>query len=362
LQKEKSMSPNTDPCDDTRREAALPPCAALPVALARIANPRVSRHAIESAPISIRLRLLDWLLKATGQNKIDELSDDAIVAGQKPLPRNWLIDLVFGKPADGVDIRVRAGEASIPPLRLYVPSEQHAARSGLLYLHGGGWVSGDPGMADWWCSHYAARTGTIVASVDYRLAPRHRFPAGLLDAHSALQALHGEADSLGIDQDKIGVAGDSAGANLAAALTLLARNQPGLPIAMQILICPTLDLRFDSPSMDEKSDAPLLSAATMRGYARRYLDDCAAVDNPYVSPLRASNLNGLPATLIQVAEHDPLRDDGWRYHARLQANGVRSQITEYAGAPHGLTTFPGLTSLSERALVEACEFSISGTL
>ncbi|WP_175836107.1 alpha/beta hydrolase [Burkholderia multivorans] len=350
------MSPNTDQLNDSRREETLPPCAALPGAIARIANPRVSGHAIDSAPVSIRLSLLDWLLKATGQNKIDELSDDIIVAGQKPLPRNWLIDLVFGKPADDVDIRFRAGEAIVPPLRLYVPSGQRKARSGLLYLHGGGWVSGDPGMTDWWCSHYAARTGTIVASVDYRLAPQHRFPAGLLDAYSALQALHGDADSLGIERDSIGVAGDSAGANLAAALTLLARNQPGLPIAMQILICPALDLRFDSPSMDENSDAPLLSAAMIRAYARRYLGDPSAADSPYVSPLLANDLSELPPALIQVAEHDPLRDDGWRYHARLKANGVSSQITEYAGAPHGLTTFPGLTPLSERALVEASEF------
>jgi len=94
----------------------------------------------------------------------------------------------------------------------------------------------------------------------------------------------------------------------------------------------------------------------VRAYARRYLGDPAAADNPYVSPILANDLNGLPPALIQVAEHDPLRDDGWRYHRRLQANGVRSHITEYAGAPHGLTTFPGLTPLSEHALMEACEF------
>lgn len=277
-------------------------------------------------------------------------------ADQKPLPRNLLVDFLFGARAAGVSVRDVLDVAG-RQLRLYEPQKRDTEGSALLYFHGGGWVSGDPNMTDWWCSQYAARTGALVASIDYRLAPKHRFPAGLTDGYSALCWLHDQSASLKLDTQRIGVAGDSAGANLAAALCLYARERNGPAIASQTLICPALDLSLGSCSIAENANAPLLSEQALRAYVRHYLGDATPASNPLASPLLAADHSQLPPALIQVAEHDPLRDDGWRYAARLRAAGNHVRVTEYAGSPHGLTTFPGLTPLSAAALEEACVFN-----
>ncbi|MFM0045615.1 alpha/beta hydrolase [Paraburkholderia sediminicola] len=315
------------------------------------------RNGTFSRPLGRRLELLAWLLKLSEKNSIETCTEAEIEADQKPMPRNLLTDWIFGARAAGVVISDSPRASDCPAIRLYVPDRRDAGCPGLLYFHGGGWVSGDPGLTDWWCSAFAAHTGTLVVSVDYRLAPRHRYPAALEDGYAALCWLHLHAVQLGIDVGQISVAGDSAGANLTAALCLYARDLGGPPISGQTLICPALDLTLSSPSMSEKAHAPLLTARAVSAYARHYLGDPALARNPLASPLLAENLSALPPALIQVAEHDPLRDDGWRYAARLRAAGVEVRVTEYAGAPHGLTTFSGLTRLSRHALEEACAAS-----
>lgn len=290
----------------------------------------------------------------SGNGRIETSTESEIEADQKPVPRNLLTAFLFGARAAGVTISDHPPAGDCPALRLYVPDRRDLKCPALLYFHGGGWVSGDPGLTDWWCSRYAAHTGTIVLSVDYRLAPRHRYPAALLDGYAALRRLHSDAANLCVDVTRITVAGDSAGGNLAAALCLYARDLGGPPIAGQTLICPALDLTLASPSLRENAHAPLLTACAVSVYAQHYLGTPPLASGQLASPLLAKNLANLPPALIQVAEHDPLRDDGWRYAARLRAAGVNVRITEYAGAPHGLTTFSGITGLAQQALEEAC--------
>jgi acetyl esterase/lipase len=315
------------------------------------------RAGLSRRPVSRRLRLLNALLKLAGTDRIETATDAQLLAGQKPLPRNVLTNVLFGRRATGArvhDDSIPAPDAELS-VRLYCPTVPHARLPCVLYMHGGGWVSGDVGLTDWWCSQLAARANVMVASLSYRLAPQHRFPAALDDAYRALLWLHADCDRLGIDPAHIRVAGDSAGGNLAAALCLRARDQGGL-IESQTLIYPALDLTFTSASMREMARAPLLSAAAMRAYARHYLGETGSPRDPFVSPLLAENLSGLPPALIQVGEHDPLRDDGWRYAVRLQDAGVTTRLTEYAGGPHGFAMFPGLTPLAGRALKEAVAF------
>ncbi|MDB6076332.1 MAG: putative lipase/esterase [Akkermansiaceae bacterium] len=315
------------------------------------------RAGLASAPVSSLLRLLGFVARLTSGD-VATRSDEKLVAAQKDLPRNFLTTAVLGQRARSVRIsdEIIPGPPAGLRVRLFSPDAPASPAPGLLYLHGGGWVAGDIGISEWWCSQVAARTGSVVASLAYRLAPRHRFPDGLEDCYRALEWLHENRHRLGIDPAQIGVAGDSAGGNLAAALCLLARQRGGPAIVRQTLIYPALDLTLASPSMLEKAEAPLLTKRAMQGFVHHYLGGKSTAGEPLVSPLFAEDLAGLPPALIQVAEHDPLRDDGWRYAARLREAGVAVHITEYAGAPHGFAALPGLTPLAGRALDEACQY------
>lgn len=317
--------------------------------------PTFERQAPDRRPVPFGLKLFGKALRLAGADKILSASEAEIVAAQKPFPHNFLTNAIFGKMARGVTARDERFGRGLT-VRIYEPADRPLVVPCVLYMHGGGWVSGDPGITDWWCSELAKQAGIVVASVDYRLAPLHRFPAGLMDCYRALRWLADHHAALRIDPDQIGVAGDSAGANLAAALCLLARERGGPAIAHQTLIYPALDLTLSSPSVAENADAPILSADACRAFAGHYLGPQGGARDPLASPLFAEDLSDLPPALIQVAEHDPLRDDGWRYAKRLEAAGVPVRITEYAGAPHGFATFPGVTNIARRSLDEVCAY------
>ncbi len=319
------------------------------------------RAGLARKPVRLRLRMFGGLLALTGADRVG--SEAELATGQRPFARNFVTDAIFGKREPGVRVTDDrfCGEAGDLTLRIYRSAHQRPRAAAILYMHGGGWVSGAVGMTDWWCSKFAARTGSLVASLDYRLAPRHRFPAALEDGFVALRWLRDRATDLGIDPEGIGVAGDSAGGNLAAALCLYTRDKAGPPIAGQTLINPPLDLTFASPSVTENATAPFLSAAAIEAYARLYLGPSVSPGEPYASPLLSGDLSSLPPALIQVGEHDPLRDDGWRYALGLSEAGVPVRITEYAGAPHGFALFPGLTRLAGQALDDAVSHHLSPT-
>lgn len=240
----------------------------------------------------------------------------------------------------------RVGELLVPvgpfrlPVRLYYP-DTSGPLPVLVHFHGGGWVSGDLPVYDSPSRTLANRTGCAVAVVDYRRAPEHRFPGPLEDCYAALCWIADHAASLDLDPARIGVCGDSAGGNLAAAACLRARQDNGPDLALQVLIYPVTDHNLDTPSYHEFAEGFGLQRAGMRWYWRHYLPCPAAGADPLASPLRAPDLSGLPPAVVLTAECDPVRDDGERYAARLRAAGVPVRFRRFDGMIHATYLMAG---------------------
>jgi len=321
-------------------------------------RPAALRSPLAGRPVSWPI-VLFGRMQSKMMDKLAVASDAQIIAKQRPVQQNSITGVIFGKLAPGIvtqDEQIEAPGRKLD-IRLYQPPGRTKPSRAILYMHGGGFMFGDIGMTNWICSGLAARTGMVVASLGYRLAPAARFPAAVEDCYEALTWLYGRSAELGIDPAHIGVAGESAGGNLAASLCLLSRERGGPPIDFQTLIYPALDLTSSSPSATENADAPILTRSAMQTFSACYFGPDGDATNPLASPLLAPSLVGLPPALIQVAQHDPIRDDGWRYAARLRAAGVPVRITEYAGAAHGYINFPGLCPrIAARAIDEIAAY------
>jgi acetyl esterase/lipase len=308
------------------------------------------------ARIDLRLRVWGWLTRR--MVPIATMSDAQVIALQaRPIPENTMTRWLFGAVAPGVTVTDRAvpGPAGDLGIRVYrataVGSGTAGGRPLVVYFHGGGFVLGGPDMGNWICGAVAARVGAVVVSVDYRLAPAHVFPAAVEDCYAALAWAAGNAAELDAT-GRIGVMGESAGANLAAVTCLLARERGGPAISHQALIYPSTDMTRENPAAANPR-APFLSAAEISAYKRLYLGPGGDPASPWASPLLADHA-GLPPALIQVGEHDPLRDDGVRYAAALRAAGVPVRFTEYVGMTHGFVNFPGLSRAAHQAIAEVC--------
>jgi acetyl esterase len=233
---------------------------------------------------------------------------------------------------------------------------------GLLFVHGGGWFQGDLDTSEVESGHLASAVGCVVVHVDYRLAPEHPYPVPLEDVVAAWSWLHGNAARLGIDTSRVAVAGVSAGGNLAAALCLVARDRGlAMPIA-QLLDVPATDLTLQSPSLAELGDGAGLTETDIKQFVAWYCGDTAP-DHPWISPLLA-DLSGLPPTVVIVAEHDPIRDDGERYVVALQRAGVPAAGLRVLTHVHGSWVVPiTATSRVVQALrVDALRQAFAGTL
>jgi acetyl esterase len=208
--------------------------------------------------------------------------------------------------------------------RLYAPADDAAAEylPGFIYFHGGGMVGGSIESHGLVTAALAQTTGCRLVSVDYRLAPEHKFPAAVEDAIAAVTWISENAESLGIDAKRLVVGGDSAGATLAAVVCQEALRSGGPAISVQCLICPVLDFEETSPSREAFAENHLLDMAEMEADFALYLPDGAERGDPRVSPLRAVRFAGLPAAIIHTAEFDPMRDEGNAYAAKLVAAGV----------------------------------------
>ena len=214
--------------------------------------------------------------------------------------------------------------AGTVPVRLYrgLGTPPGAILPCLIYFHGGGWVIGDIAQYDQVCRRLANLAGCCVISVEYRLAPEHRFPAGVEDCASATGWIIGNAASLAIDPARIAVGGDSAGGNLSAVMCLMARDGTLPPIGYQVLIYPAVDLTMTHPSYDRITDNYLLTATTMRYFVDHYVRSGADPLDWRVSPLRAASLAGVAPALVVTVAHDPLCDEGTDYAQRLEREGV----------------------------------------
>jgi acetyl esterase len=245
-----------------------------------------------------------------------------------------------------------AGPAGPIPLRLY--RGQGVAKDGpqpaLVFFHGGGWVIGDLESHDQVCRALANATPCIVVSVDYRLAPEHKFPAAAEDAIAATQWIATNAARLGIDAGRLGVGGDSAGGNLAAVVALGARDRDGPRLAFQLLVYPAADMRMDWPSAERHAQQLPLTRAAMDWFIAHYLRSAADEADWRASPLRASSLKGLPPALIVTAGFDPLCDEGEAYAKALRAAGVPVVHQLFEGQIHGFLTMGRVVADSKRAI------------
>jgi acetyl esterase len=237
------------------------------------------------------------------------------------------------------------------PVRIYRP-DSAAAVPVLVYAHGGGFVFCDLDSHDELCRDLTNRLGSIVISVDYRLAPENPWPAAALDFAAVVRWAHRYADAIGGDPRRLAVGGDSAGGNLAAVATLMSRDGDGPPIAAQLLIYPVIAADFDNESYQLFGEGFYNPRPAMRWYWDQYVPTHRNREHPYVSPLRA-DLAGLPPAIVVVAGHDPLRDECLAYADALDAAGVTTVRCVFDGAIHGFVTMPML-EIAQQARREAC--------
>jgi len=238
------------------------------------------------------------------------------------------------------------------PLRLYRPAGVAASTplAALVYFHGGGWVIGDLETHDVLCRQLTAESGVSVVSIDYRLAPEHKFPAAADDAWAATRWVVAHAAEVGLDPNRLAVGGDSAGGNLAAVVALLARDQGAPSIALQVLLYPVTDVAAETPSYRDFAEGYLLTREGMRWFIAHYLNAKDEAADWRASPIRARSLAGLPPALIVTAGFDPLRDEGEAYAARLREAGVRVDSVCYGGMIHGFVPMGRLIDTAGRAV------------
>ncbi len=242
----------------------------------------------------------------------------------------------FGSPPielERVEDRTLPGPGGAMRIRLYSPSSA-AKLPGLIYFHGGGFVAGTLETHDSIARALTQSGAVRVASVDYRLAPEHRFPAALEDALAAVHHISAHAAEFGIDPARLGVCGDSAGATLAAATCQALARAGGPTLRLQLLLCPILDYHHITASKREFSSGYLIDQATLDHDLMYYLPVGAETSNPLVSPLLAESVAGLPKTVIHTAEFDPLRDEGRNYFERLAQAGNEVSYTCHPGMIH----------------------------
>ena len=310
------------------------------------------------AAVNLRLRAFAWLTRRTAS--VAGKSDAEVIALQsRAVPVNAVTGWLFGAVPAGVEVtdRLVPGPGGEIPVRVYQPPGTVAGETGgrplVVYFHGGGYVFGSLDLGNWIAGTVAARVGAVVVSVGYRLAPVHPFPAAVEDCYAALAWAADHAAELGAT-GPAGVMGESAGGTLAAVACLIARDRGGPALRHQALIYPAADMTETDGTAAADPDAAFLSAAEIVAYKRLYLGPDGDPAHPWASPLLAADHSGLPPALIQVGEHDPLREAGKRYAAALRAAGVPVRLTEYIGVPHGFVNFPGLSRAAHQALAEVC--------
>ncbi|KHL08390.1 acetyl esterase/lipase [Mumia flava] len=266
------------------------------------------------------------------------------------------VDLPPVKVPGGSGLEATTTEAVSLRLRVYQPSGPRRMPLGVvLMLHGGGWVMGDPEQSEWWSSHLAVEAGCVVVSVAYRLAPEHPYPAAVLDAWAALDWVSTHAAEVGGDPDRIVVAGDSAGGNLAAVVAELAGRSGGPTLQGQVLVYPAAEMEEKYPSEVEFADAPVLTSTSMRAYSALYLAG-ADPQASAASPIRGDLAGAAVPALVQIAGHDPLRDNGTLYAEALRRSGGSATLTDYPNAVHGYLSLPGISPAAGRAHREIVGF------
>lgn len=292
------------------------------------------------------------------------LLDQMAAAGAPPLRAQSVKDARLGvaafaqlggepEPVGDVEHRSIPGPNGPIPGRIYTP-KGNGPFPVLVFFHGGGWVLCDLDTHDPVCRSLANAAECIVVSVDYRLAPEHKFPAAAEDCYAVAQWVMNNASSVGGDSQRVAVGGDSAGGNLSTVVALMARDRGARAPIFQLLIYPATDYHLaDYPSYRENADGYFLTRDDMVWFWNHYLNDEADAANPYACPMRATSLGGLPAALVITAEFDPLRDEGEAYAARLRESEVPTRLVRYDGMIHGFVSMAGVLEQGRNGLALA---------
>ena len=249
------------------------------------------------------------------------------------------------------EIRISRRDASDIRAVLYVPESPEPAPV-MVYMHGGGWVLGNYTGVDTIARALVNRSGCAILSIDYSLAPEHKYPAALEDVYRALEWVVANAEQWGLDSRRLAVGGDSSGANLAAGVSLLCRDRSGPMPVFQLLVYPALDHDYNNGSYQRYGDgvSSALSRADVVWFHNHYVSRSEDLDLPYVSPLRAESLARTPRTLLICAEIDPLLDDSIEYARRLENLGVLVELQVYPGMFHGFWRVRGILPEAREAI------------
>ena len=303
----------------------------------------------------MRTRIFAAILRRVS-TPVEEANDYASLrAERRKLQATAIGRRIFGSTDPRADVEEVAWGTGRRAL-VYRPKNAIAPLPCVVNFHGGGWVQGNPEQSGWLSSRVAVRNNVVVISPDYRLAPEDPFPAGLDDCREALDWVVKNADELGIDSQRVGVMGDSAGGNLAAVVSLLARDAGGPEIRAQVLIYPGVEMYDKWPSEIRNAEAPVLTSRNMRAFGRLYLGEQYGTEDFRASPIRAESHADLPKAFILTAELDPLLDNGAHYRDALVTAGVPVRYAEYAGAIHGFMSLPGVSPPAKQALDDIVDF------
>lgn len=302
-------------------------------------------------PLTAESQIVLKVLSESGVKALDEMA---------PAEGRAYFNAAFATKPEDQEACARVEELRIPvaggtiPARLYAP-----AASGplpvMVHFHGGGWVYMDLGTHDGYCRTLANRTGCAVVAVEYRKAPEFAFPVPVEDCCAALQWVAAEAGKLGLDASRMGVVGDSAGGNLAAAVALMARDGGGPALRLQVLTYPAVDASMSLPSISENADAPLLGRPQMAWFWKHYQQQADSHD-PRLSPLYAKDLSRLPPAFVCTAEFDPLRDEGEAYAGKLKSAGVTVEYHRYGGVFHGFLLMSKIIPEGARLIASQVSF------
>jgi acetyl esterase/lipase len=239
-------------------------------------------------------------------------------------------------------------------VRVYTPAGTRIDERlpGMVYFHGGGLVAGSLGTHDPVCRSLSNASGCRVLSVDYRLAPEHRFPCALADGCASLEWIAAHADELYIDRERLGISGDSAGATLAAAVCHLITAAGHSSLRFQFLLCPIMDFAAETESRRSLAEGYLVDRDTLEHDLKHYLPEGTERDDPRISPLRAADVSRVPPTAVHTAEFDPLRDEGHAYSERLRRNGIRTLYRCHPGMIHLFYGMRGLITYAQVAYAQ----------
>jgi acetyl esterase/lipase len=293
-------------------------------------------------------RFLEMLAAAGGTRGRYETADERRRA------LNNLADLVDppgSEPVGGMRDRLLSVPGGAIVLRVYSPlGKPERVLPGIVFFHGGGWVAGSLESHDGFCRRLANESGCRVIAVDYRLAPEHRFPAGLEDGIAAFAHVAKNARSFGIDPARLGIAGDSAGGTLAAVICRLMRDQGGPAIAFQLLICPILDIHGESAARRELADGYFLDRETLRRDLELYCPYDLPRSDPRLSPLLALDFSNLPPAFIHTGQFDPFGDEGEAYALKLSEAGVPVHGRTHPGMIHYFYCMPRMIPYAHHAV------------